>query len=195
MSCSHYTSDQDYVTDIREGGYAMQRASDCLYRAYRTPVIAMVRSFLRVRSGVEADALDLVQDAFLVMLEKIRGDGYKDGSLLHFWTGITKGLLRNKFKRDARMDLTDDPRVLDEEDSVSPEHILLSQEKKAVLDAVLDKLGGRCKDVLLLWAGGYSMEEIAARTGLSSEAMARKTKYRCKNQLMDLLDQISVALY
>lgn len=194
MPCNAYTSDQSYVADIRKGGSALHQASDCLYRAYRDEVFGMVRSFVRFRSGMEDDAMDLIQDAFLIMIEKIRGDGYNEGSLLHFWTGITKGLLRNKFKRDARMDLTDDHSRFDGEDSVDPEYLLIDDEKKAILNEILGKLGGKCKEVLIMWAGGYSMEEIATAVGLSSEAMARKTKYKCKNQLMELLDKISIEI-
>jgi RNA polymerase sigma factor (sigma-70 family) len=76
----------------------------------------------------------------------------------------------------------------------SPEHQLLNQEKRQVLDAALSKLGERCKKVLLMWAGGYSMEEIASALDLSSEAMARKTKYKCKNQLMEFLDHTDLDL-
>lgn len=194
MGFREYTSDEEYVEDIRKGGPVMEHASDRLYRAYRNSVLQQIRSYLRFRAGVEDDALDMLQDAFLVMLEKIRNGGYNEGSLLHFWIGITKGLLRNKLKRDARTDLIEDNTQYDQMDFDSPEHLLLNEEKRLVLDAALSKLGERCKKALLLWAGGYTMEEIATALELSSEAMARKTKYKCKNQLMELLDQINLDL-
>lgn len=188
MNCKEYHSDQDYVQAIRTGGSRQEHAIDCLYRAFRQDVLNMIRSYLHFRSGIQEDAPDMIQDAFLVMVEKIRDGGYNEGSLVHFWTGITKGLLRNKLKRDARMDLTDDHRQFDQQDDSSPEFILLDAEQKSTLNQILDQLGPKCKQVLLLWAGGYTMEEIAQRAELSSEAMARKTKYRCKNQLMELID-------
>jgi RNA polymerase sigma factor (sigma-70 family) len=128
------------------------------------------------------------------MIEKIRDGGYNEGSLLHFWIGITKGLLRNKLKRDARTDLTEDSQQYDKADFESPEYLLLNDERREILDQVLSRLGDRCKKILLMWAGGYSMEEIAATLDLSSEAMARKTKYKCKNQLMELLDNTTLDL-
>ncbi len=192
MHCREYTSDESYVLDIRKGGAHLDRAIDCLYRTHREAVLSMVRGYLRSRSGIEDDAVDVCQDAFLIMIEKICGDGYNAGSLVHFWTGITKGLLRNKLKRDARTDLIEDSSHFDEENDASPEDILISGEKKAALDHLLSRLGGRCKQVLLMWAGGYLMEEIADATGLSSEAMARKTKYKCKKKLMKLLDSIDI---
>ena len=192
MSCKEYTSDEHYASDIREGGAIMEQALDCLYRAYRNDVLNMIRSYLRFRSGIEDDAQDTMQDAFLIMIEKIRDGGYNEGSLVHFWSGITKGLLRNKFKRDARMDLTDDTNQFERMDIESPEKLLMNEEQKDALHELLGRLGERCKRVLLLWAGGYSMEEIAERLELSSEAMARKTKYKCKNQLMEMIDEMKV---
>ena len=194
MNCQEYRTDEDFVKDIRGGGPASERATDCLYRRHRDVVLAKIKSFLRFRAGIEDDALDMAQDAFLIMIEKIRDGGYNEGSLLHFWIGITKGLLRNKLKRDARTDLTEDSQQYDKADFESPEYLLLSDERREILDQVLSKLGDRCKKVLLMWAGGYSMEEIAAALDLSSEAMARKTKYRCKNQLMELLDNTTLDL-
>lgn len=188
MSCTAYKSDEDYVRDIRLGGSNLDLASDCLYRAYRNQALTKVKAFLRFRSGIVDDALDVLQDAFLIMIEKIREGGYNEGSLLHFWIGITRGLLRNKLKRDARTDLIEDHHAYDQADFESPEYLLLHEEKRNELNRLLGLLGERCKQALLMWAGGYSMEEIATTLNLSSEAMARKIKYKCKEQLMELLE-------
>jgi RNA polymerase sigma factor (sigma-70 family) len=182
-------SDSDIVKAILEGGPGQDRAIDVLYRRYRVPVIKSTESYLKYRTGARDAAVDSVQDAFILMVEKIREGGYKDGSLIHFWIGITKGLLRNKLKRDARMDLTGESGKLDQVDVATPEHLLMTAERNAVVDTLLSKLGDRCKQVLLLWAGGYSMEEIAHETGLSSEGMARKVKFQCKNALMKLIGE------
>lgn len=194
MGCSRYTSDVDYVDAIKGGGSGLDLATECLYRAYRDRVLMHVQNYVGYRSGQREDIGDLVQDAYLIMIEKIRFGGYKDGSLLHFWIGITKGLLRNKVKRDARMDLVDDTLKLDQKDLDSPEYQLISEERSSMLDQLLSRLGERCKRVLVLWASGYSMREIAEKLGLSSEAMARKTKYKCKGQLLALVDSVDIDL-
>jgi RNA polymerase sigma factor (sigma-70 family) len=194
MNNQVYNSDEDFVSAIRKGGRSGEHAVDSLYRKYRDSTLSKTRSYLRFRSGIEDDAQDVAQDAFLIMVEKIRDGGYNEGSLLHFWIGITRGLLRNKHKRDARTDLTEDSQQYDSADVESPEQVLLHEERREVLDQVLSKLGERCKKVLLMWAGGYSMEEIAETLELSSEAMARKTKYKCKNQLMELMNNIDLDL-
>ena len=188
MGCEQYHSDGDFVRGILKGGASLELATECLYRAYRKRVLVSVQSYVGYRSGQHTDVQDLLQDAFLVMIEKIRFGGYKDGSLLHFWIGITKGLLRNKMKRDARTDLVEDTLAFDQDDTDSPESLMISDERRQLLDSLLDRLGDRCKRVLILWANGYSMREIADKLDLSSEAMARKTKYKCKSQLLELVD-------
>ena len=194
MSCEQFKSDNDYVKAIRQEGASGQYAADCLYRAYQARAQEYLQNYVGKWSGQHEDIRDLVQDAFLIMLKKIRFGGYNEGSLLHFWTGIAKGLLRNKVRRDSRTDLVEDNAVFEQVDLQSPESWMLAKEQHARVHSVLDMLGERCKKVLLLWAGGYSMVEIASEAGLSSEAMARKTKFKCKKKLVELVDQKGLEL-
>lgn len=194
MGCEQYMDDQDFVAAIRDGGTSMEKAMSCLYKHYRERALALGKKMVNPMSGQQDDIPDLLHDAFLIMVDKVRYGGYNDGSLLHFWVGIAKGLLRNKMKRDARMHLVDDTTLIDKRDRDSPEVQMLSEEKRQILDDILSQLGSRCKKVLMLWAGGYSMREIAQKAGLSSEAMARKTKYKCKNKLMDYIDETGINL-
>ena len=187
MSCDQYNEDGDYVRDIRMGGAPYHRAVDCLYRRHRDDVVGRLQRYVGYMSGQHEEMKDLVQDAFIIMTEKISGQGYNDGSLLHFWVGIAKGLLRNKVKRDARTDLVDDSLKFDDVTTESPETQLMSKEKIEILDDLLTQLGERCKSVLLMWANGYSMKEIKTKLEFTSEVMARKTKFKCKEKLVKLV--------
>ncbi|MDX1478057.1 MAG: sigma-70 family RNA polymerase sigma factor [Saprospiraceae bacterium] len=192
MGCDQYATDPDFVNGILQGGNSRERAVECLYRKYRRRVLVSVQTYVGYKSGQHTEIQDLVQDAFLVMVEKICFGGYNDGALVHFWIGITKGLLRNKMKRDARMDLVEDPIAFDQHDAASPEFLMISDQRRQLLESLLSRLGERCKDVLILWANGYSMREIADKLGLSSEAMARKTKYKCKSQLLEMVKGVEI---
>lgn len=151
-----------------------------------------MQRYVGYRSRQREDVRDLMQDAFIILEEKVRVGGYNDGSLLHFWIGIAKGLLRNKIKKDSKTSLVDDTLQFDKADGESPESLLVDQQTAETLDALLDKLGPRCKEVLTLWARSYSMREIQEIVGFSSEAMARKTKFKCKQKLIDLLNSTHV---
>ena len=187
MVCEQYTEDGDYVAALRSGGSRREHATDCLYRAYRDNVVSRLQRYVGYLSGQHDEMRDLVQDAFIIMIDKISGSGYNDGSLIHFWLGIAKGLLRNKMKRDTRMDLVDDSLKFDGVGVDSPESELIIKERNQMLDVLLDQLGQRCKTVLLLWANGYSMREITEKMDFSSETMARKTKFKCKEKLVQLV--------
>ena len=194
MGCTQFNEDGDYVLALRTGGAQYELATDCLYRRYRNDVLGRLERYVGYLSGQHDEMKDLVQDAFIIMTEKITGGGYNDGSLVHFWLGIAKGILRNKVKRDARTDLIEDSLQFDEVATESPETELLDKERKAILDALLDKVGGRCKNVMLMWANGYSMPEITDKLGFSSEVMARKTKFKCKEKLVQLVKDFPTSM-
>ncbi len=184
MNCTEFKTDEEYVIALRSGGRNRDRATDCLYRRDRRQVVIGLQRFVGYNSGQHDEVKDLAQDAFIVMVEKICDGGYNDGSLLHFWIGIAKGYLRNKVKRDARMNLVDDPLQFDGMDIESPESLMISLQQREILDKMLDAIGERCKRVLMMWARDYSMREITLELDFSSEAMARKTKFKCKHKLV-----------
>ena len=181
--------DESIVVAIRKGGPANESARGKLYRRYRDKVIDQIRYSLHKWGGNQEDTYDLLHDAFMVMIKKITDGGYKQGSLLHFWTGIAKGLLSNKLRRDWKLDLTDDELSLDGIDPHSPEMIYLDEERKGHIHQLLSTLGSRCHKVLMLWMNNYSMQEIADALSLSSDAMARKIKHQCMKKLNAMLSK------
>lgn len=192
MNCTQFETDEDYVKAIRAGGRQNALSVDCLYRSYSDKVVNQLQRYVGYRSRQRDYVQDLAQDAFIILEEKVRLGGYNDGSLLHFWIGIAKGLLRNKIKKDSKTSLVDDTLQFDKADGESPESLLVDQQTAEILDVLLDKLGPRCKEVLTLWSRSYSMREIKELVGFSSEAMARKTKFKCKQKLIDLLDSTHI---
>jgi RNA polymerase sigma factor (sigma-70 family) len=192
MSCTEYKTDEDYVIALRSGGRIRDRATDCLYRRDSDHVVSALQRFVGYNSGQHDEVRDLAQDAFIIMVEKICDGGYNDGSLLHFWIGIAKGYLRNKVKRDSRMNLVDDPLQFDGKDSESPESLMISDQRREILESMLESIGGRCKKVLMMWARDYSMREITAELGFSSEAMVRKTKFKCKQKLVAMMKDVHI---
>jgi len=190
MNIAEYNTDSEYVAALRTGGLSRDRATDSLYRRDSKKAVSTLQRYVGYNSSQHDEVRDLAQDAFVVMVEKICGKGYNDGSLLHFWIGIAKGLLRNKVKRDARMNLTDDPMQFDGKDVESPESIMISQQQREFLDSKLDLIGEKCKRVLMMWARGYSMREITLELDFSSETMTRKTKFKCKQKLVVLFENV-----
>lgn len=57
--------------------------------------------------------------------------------------------------------------------------LIFKKERHHLLQEVLGGLGRNCKEVLMHWANGYSMKEIADLMNYQSDTMARKKKYQC----------------
>jgi len=81
---------------------------------------------------------------------------------------------------DAQFDIATD---------VTPETLILKQDKHDVLQGLLSKLGRNCQEVLMHWANGYSMKEIATMMNYKSDMMAKKKKYKCFKELLNYLEE------
>jgi DNA-directed RNA polymerase specialized sigma24 family protein len=96
----------------------------------------------------------------------------------------------NQMRKQERVSLVDPIKPAQEEpDFETPEVTFRSEERKGLLSHLLDQLGDQCRKVLEMWKLSYSMAEIADTLQLSSEANARKIKYRCHMALMEYLDK------
>jgi len=83
-------------------------------------------------------------------------------------------------------------RVIDDQydlaDDYTPETLLIDHSKKEIITTLLERLGRNCKEVLLHWANGYKMAEIADIMKYKSEGMVRKKKYQCFKELLSIIE-------
>ena len=70
------------------------------------------------------------------------------------------------------------------DDAENIENNYFEAERFAQLSTLLSRIGEKCKEILLLWANDYSMQEISVQMGYAGEGMARKKKYNCLKQLV-----------
>ena len=64
-----------------------------------------------------------------------------------------------------------------------------TSQKLTTLKACWIVWGKNCKEVLMLWAYGYKMKEIANIMNYKSDNMAKKKKYKCFKELLEFLEQ------
>lgn len=69
------------------------------------------------------------------------------------------------------------------------EGLLIRSEKAQVLRKLLARLGTNCKEVLLHWANGFSMKEIAELMNYKSDGMAKKKKHQCMKSLLAIIQE------
>ena len=188
LHCHLYSCDEDYIRDIRAGGSRAENAISCLYLRHRQQTHRYLARMIRKHPDYKGVPEDLVHDAFIIMVDKIRFDQIHVQSLGGFWIGIARYLMANQLRRDARIVLIHDPEhiynsLFDE----STTWVMHDMEEKDWMDRAFHRLEARCRDILIQWMEGYTMHEIARKMGLANDAMARKLKYHCFKKLKEIL--------
>ncbi|MEL6986728.1 MAG: sigma-70 family RNA polymerase sigma factor [Bacteroidota bacterium] len=177
-----FKDDKSLVQAIKSGKNLRELALKEIYN--KSKFKSKVKQFILSNSGNAQDAEDMIQEGIIVLDKNIRNNKFKgESSLDVYLTSICKFLWMNQIRKKSRVDLSDDFKSLNITSSDHPGTILMDMEKNKLLESLMDQLGKKCKQVLSLWKLSYSMPEIAEITGLSSEAMARKTKYNCMKKL------------
>ena len=159
------------------------RVLEALYHDAYPPVARHVRA----QGGSERDARDVFQEGILIVYRKLRTDeltlttdfaGYLFGVCRLVW----KGQLRKK----RREPVTTAPEASYPSELPRYADRLLEQRKRRLFLRQLAKLGEECRAVLQAFFDGDSLRVIAARMGYT-EQYAKRKKYRCKNQLVKLV--------
>jgi len=118
-------------------------------------------------------------DAFLPFL-------FKDVNGFLFFVARNLWINRVK-KRNRQTNISLIPMPLDDKDPLA---IVISDEKREVIDQFLGKLGDRCQQILkYVIFDGMSMKEIAKLMNFAGETVAKSTHYRCKKKLMELVEK------
>jgi len=69
---------------------------------------------------------------------------------------------------------------------------VVDEEKNTGFTEFLFQLSEICKELLMDWSDGYSMDEIAVRNGLKNAHTARSKRYNCFKQLMTILQKNNI---
>ena len=178
-----FLNDDARILDmIRKGD---EKALVLLYESNRK----MVSAFIARNNGTHDDYEDLLQEALVILWERVRTGRFEYSSKLStFIFGIVKNIWLRKLARAKREIPTD----LREEEHGDPsmsalDTMIEDEEAHAVQDA-LDKIGEQCKQLLLLFYWEEcTMEEIATRMGFANAETAKSKKYQCKKSLGEIL--------
>ncbi|TVQ45983.1 MAG: sigma-70 family RNA polymerase sigma factor [Saprospirales bacterium] len=184
-----WTEIEQYINDIKSGGSLKDKATKKLYLYLKgSGCEKIIYSQINYRNTNVEDAQDLFHEAFIILMEKLeQGEHQEQFSIRNYLLGIAKNLWKNKLISKQREHITDDFSAFEDWESVSCEGDFLADEKKSLVNGILETIDEKCKKILLLWMNSYKMEEIATRLELSSEKIARKYRYRCHKKLMQQL--------
>jgi RNA polymerase sigma factor (sigma-70 family) len=152
-------------------------------------VFPKVRSYILKHSGTKEEAEDLFQDCVLIIYTKSSEQTLGEvDNIGGFMMQIIKNLWINRVKRKARQQYMD---VLPEfSEELGLVEMLENEEKTKLIHWMLDQIGDKCRDLLLLSVfQKFSMEEIAVKLGYTSANAAKTNNYRCKEKLIQLIEK------
>jgi RNA polymerase sigma factor (sigma-70 family) len=178
------TTDARILDMLRRGD---EEALVMLYRSNRNAVTAFV---LR-NNGTRDDAKDMLQEALVVLWERVRSGRFQYTARLDtfVYATVRNMWMRRLFRkrREVAANQSDEETPVDAPSALEE---LIAGEESRIVKQALDELGEPCRTLLLLfyWEE-LSMDAIAARVGLANAETAKSKKYQCKKALQKILQE------
>jgi RNA polymerase sigma factor (sigma-70 family) len=139
--------------------------------------------------GTIDDANDVLQDALIVLWERVRQGRFEARAKLSTFVYATaKNIWLRQLARRRREVATDMQPDFNAAGDPSPLEEMMETEAAQRIAGALSHLGEPCKSLLTLfyWEEA-SMQEIAERLGFANAETAKSKKYQCKQALHKLL--------
>ena len=180
-STAHRLSDKQYLEGL------LGRDPAALENMYEHLFPGIAKHILD-NSGSREDAEDVFQEGLLVLYRKARkGELALSSSFYTFFYAVCKRIWMKKLSRGkAKRALPlEEERVGELPDEI--EQALERSEQYQLYRQQFKLLGEDCQNLLRLFFRGQSMAEIATQMGYGSEGYAKKRKFQCKDQLVQLI--------
>lgn len=167
------------LIEQRREGKAMRK----LYR-YQDVVKKMVLS----KGGNSDDALDIFQDALIILCKKVWQGNFELTSKLDTYIyGICYNLWRD-YSKSSKLTLSDEP-LEDYPLDDGLEDLINKEMKIASIEDVLQKIGDAClKLIKLFYYEKKKVNEIVQLLNYSSENTVKVQKYKCIERAKNLIE-------
>jgi RNA polymerase sigma factor (sigma-70 family) len=165
---------------------SLNEAIHAIYRQYAEPVQAFIMS----KGGSQQDAEDVFQETVTAFVDIVQKGKYRGEAVIRtFLIAVSKNVWYNAIKkrsRSAERDKIFDNTIEKEELDIS--HFIAEREVKQELGALLDQLGENCKKILIMfYYENLSMKEMLSRFSYENEQVIRNKKYKCLQQLAEII--------
>ena len=176
--------DNKYVTALLENDGVLL---DELYRTYS----GKIKHLVMQNNGTEADAADVFQEAIVDIYKKAKAGFTLTCPIEAFLYLICRNRWLNNITRKKYTNVTfaDDEgysNLVSDDSFANAEQILVSQNRKNLVESKLSELGDSCRQLLQYNWGGKKLEDIAALMK-TSYAYIRKKKGDCMGKLIELI--------
>lgn len=167
--------------------------SELIAYIYNAPGIrGNLNKFILTHGGTAEEANTLFNETIVQFIKTafgMREYSHLTGDLEPYLFGIARNLWYAEVKRRGKQNSLIQDLGNEEKLDPCPEELYLTKERNSLFASLLSQLRSNCRAVLMHWANGFSMIEIAEKLGYQSEGMARKKKSQCLAELNDFLFQ------
>lgn len=183
-------NDSTIITLLRTG--SGDKALDALYVSFPA-----VRKMIRQTGGRSQDAEDIFQEALIILCRKIASGDFTLTARLSTWLySVCRHLWKDELKKKNRQIPGDPEDLLPPADEAVLDAIVEQEQQNRLAEKVLDELGDRCRELLLLYyKAGLKLKDIASKMGYNSEATAKNQKYKCLEGARNKLKEYAAAAH
>jgi RNA polymerase sigma factor (sigma-70 family) len=151
-------------------------------------LLAWVTRHVQLQGGSQQDAQDVFEEAFIVFERQVRTGHFRGESSLETWFhGIARWqwlAFRRKSRPTTELEHLDLPPL-----EHNPENLLISDERRVILQRLIAQVGERCQMLLALFQLNHSMREIREILGYASDQVAANETHSCREKLKKLIHQ------
>jgi RNA polymerase sigma factor (sigma-70 family) len=154
--------------------------AELFHRNRRAITVLVVRNH-----GTEDDAEDILQEALVVLWERVRSGSFKyQAKLSTFIYATAKNIWLRRLARQRHEIPASDETVEHSTEDPSPLEELEENERIKAVQKAMEQLGNPCRDLLLLYYWEErSMEAIAQQMSFANADTVKSKKYQCKKAL------------
>jgi RNA polymerase sigma factor (sigma-70 family) len=183
-------SDAELIICIKGNDSERKIGENLLFTQYNY----FIREGERKYKLVHEDIFDAYADAVIAVIEKIRNDSFKGLSsiktyLFQVFQNKCVDLLRKRTTNKQSVHHTAELTELVSQLSDSAKSVIIELMEKTdfiILKQKLHQLGDNCRQLLLLWADGYSDKEMVTSLGYKTADVVKTTRLRCMEKLRQL---------
>jgi RNA polymerase sigma factor (sigma-70 family) len=152
------------------------RALGVLYKHF-----PMMKKMILANGGTSEDAEDIFQEALVIFCRKAKDYDFELTSQLSTYLyGICYYLWKDEKRRAGKIVTTEVNAEWIKADESGINKLIDEDNRVKLAEKVLDGLGERCRELLLLfYNGGIRLKDIARKMGYNSEGSAKNQKYKC----------------
>ncbi|MDP2175375.1 MAG: sigma-70 family RNA polymerase sigma factor [Bacteroidota bacterium] len=169
-------NDNELLSAIKKGD------KNALLQLYKDNFV-MIKNYVVNNSGKPEDAEDVLQDACIVVWEKVsKGQFELSAKLSTFVFSVCKNLWLKKINKNERIT----PLYNSNTENMSENQTSFSNENLNIVQEMIQTLGEKCRQILILfYFDGLDMVKIANQLNYNNADTAKAKKHQCFKQLQE----------